>query len=304
MRRVSFRVRNPRTKTLPSGIPLSTSTQPFLLFRVMNAGAIVFASPHSGRVYPPELLSLTGLPAAELRRGEDRFVDKLLDGVSGSGVPRILAQMARAWIDLNRDPAELDPELFDSVPPDARVSARVSAGLGIVPRAFAPGMPIYRERLSLTDGRARIEAVHVPYHAAVAALLDEARARHGFAVLIDCHSMPSQGGARVVVGDLNGQSASAAVAGAVADALGAVGLSVARNDPYAGAYTLERHGQPACGVHAVQLEFDRALYLDAEGGTLLPGAARLADNITRFAACLALRLSELRMATPWAMAAE
>lgn len=265
---------------------------------------MVFASPHSGRLYPPTLLSMTGLPAAALRRGEDRFVDKLLGGVAAAGAPRVIAEIARAWIDLNRDPAELDPDLFDAVPPDARASARVSAGLGIVPRAFAPGKPIYRERLSLAEGRARIAGVHTPYHAAIAALLGEARARHGFAVLIDCHSMPSQGGARVVVGDLNGRSASAAVAGAVEEALGAAGLSVARNDPYAGAYTLERHGRPGSGIHAVQLEFDRALYLDDERGTLLPGAARLADSITCFAAWLSLRLADLRLGAPLAIAAE
>ncbi len=281
-----------------------TSSAAYRLLRAPNPGAVVFASPHSGRIYPPELLARTRLPAQALRRGEDRFVDRLLGGVAAMGVPCVLGEIARAWIDLNRDPAELDPALFGAVPPDARASPRVAAGLGVIPRAFAPDGPIYEGQLELDEAPRRIAAVHAPYHSALAALLAEARARHGYAVLIDCHSMPSLGGARVVVGDLKGKSATAAVSSAVAAGLNAIGLSVALNDPYAGAYTLERHGRPEAGVHAVQIEIDRALYLDSDRQTLLPGATHLAANMGRFAADLASRVARLGLAQEWAIAAE
>ncbi len=266
-------------------------------------GPLVFSSPHSGRHYPGTLLRQVRLPVRALRQGEDRHVDRLIEGVDAVHVPRVLAMFARAYVDLNRDPRELDPVLFDAPVPLARASERVSAGLGVIPRAFAPGQAIYAARLPLAEAETRIAAVHVPYHDAIARLLERARAIHGYAVLIDCHSTPSLAGApRVILGDLHGRSAGARVADAAAAALVDVGLSVARNVPYAGAYTLERHGRPLQGIHALQIEIDRALYLDSDRLTLLPGATLLAARLTRFAVQLRGGLEGL--AGTFAVAAE
>ena len=278
-------------------IPLITYDPPFVLSDCASPGPLVFASPHSGRVYPEALLRQTRLPREALRKGEDRFVDRLIAGVGGQGSPILAATVARAYIDLNRAPDELDPDLILDLPPYARVTPRVGAGLGIIPRTLAPGESIYAGKLSLAEALERIAAVHTPWHVELDRLLARARRRHGFALLIDCHSMPSVPGApRAVVGDLHGRSANAAIGASVEMELRAVGLSVARNTPYAGAYTLERHGRPEAGVHAVQIEFDRSLYLDAASATLVPSAARLTAQIARFSAALTARLGAASLA--------
>ena len=283
-------------------IPPFAVTSAFCVTDSAAVGPLVFASPHSGRDYPQALLRRTRLPLRSLRKGEDRYVDLLIGEVDA---PRVLAGVARAWIDLNRDPAELDPLLFDTLPSVVRASDRVAAGLGVIPRAFAPGQPIYTATLPLAEAHDRIAQAHMPYHAAIAGLLARARARHGYAVLIDCHSMPSQSGcARVVLGDLHGRAAASEIADAAAAALGAVGLPVSRNIPYAGAYTLERHGRPADCVHALQIEIDRALYLDSERMTLLPRAAALTAQLARFAVELGAVLERGASARAFAVAAE
>ncbi len=244
----------------------------------------------------------TRLPLMALRRGEDRYVDRLIEGVRA---PCVLAAVARAFIDHNRDPDEIDPELFDHVPPTARVSDRVAAGLGIVPRAFVAGEAIYAGRLPIAEAHRRIAAVHVPYHDEIARLLGRARAREGHALLIDCHSMPSRPGtAQAVLGDLNGRSAAGEIVDCVEAALRDAGFTVARNAPYAGAYTLERHGRPRNGVHAVQIELDRALYLDSERLTLTAGAARVAERLAGFAADVEQRLAKIAGQAMPAIAAE
>ncbi len=285
-------------------IRMDTVMVPFRIIDVSRPGPLVFASPHSGRVYPTELLRRTRLKVSALRRGEDRNVDGLIRGVAAHGAPCVLGEVARAYIDLNRHPDELDPELFD-LPPDTRPTSRVTAGLGVIPRAFAPGEPIYGAKLPLEEAQTRIRSVHTPYHAEVHRLLERARALHGHALLIDCHSMPSlPGGPRVVVGDLHGRSAAPQVSDLVIAGMRDLGLSVVHNLPYAGAYTLERHGRPAAGIHAVQIEFDRAMYLDGVVGTLLPGAARLAEKIARLAAELSRRLHALHAGRGYSIAAE
>ena len=230
---------------------------------------LVLASPHSGRDYPAAFLARTRLTLGQLRRAEDAYVDGLLSGVAASGVPVLTARYGRSWLDLNRGAGELDPAMYVE-PFDThadQLSDRVQAGLGVVPRVAAQGLDIYATRLSIDEARARIARVHVPWHATLTTLTGLAAARHGYAVLLDCHSMPSPGpvrggAAQIVLGDLHGRSASAALVETIAAHFTAAGLRVARNAPYAGGYTTAAHGRPEHGVHAVQIEIDRALYMD------------------------------------------
>ena len=233
------------------------------------AGPLVLASPHSGRDYPAAFLAATRLTLAQLRRAEDAFVADLIGPAAGAhGVPLIAARYGRSWLDLNRDPGEIDPAMVvDPLAADpAQASDRVAAGLGVIPRIAAHGLDIYAGRLRHAEIAARLAAVHAPYHAALAELLAAARAHNGFAVLLDCHSMPTPpGGAaapQIVVGDRFGASAAAGLILAVERHFAAAGLRVARNVPYAGGFTTSRYGRPASGIHAVQVEIDRALYMD------------------------------------------
>lgn len=272
--------------------------------------ALVFASPHSGTYYPPELVAAARVDLAELRRGEDALVDRLLAGVAGPDAITVSARHARAYVDLNRDPGELDPEMFAPPLPAAtlRASDRVAAGLGVIPRALSPGQPIYAAPLPASEAAARLAAAHAPWHALIEARLAAARAAHGYAILIDCHSMPTPPGARppaIVVGDLQGRSAAPALVVLAEALLRARGLSVARNDPYAGAYTLERHGRPWAGTHAIQLEIDRARYLDSGGRAPGRGFAAMQGHLAALAAGLADGAARLALGAPAArLAAE
>jgi N-formylglutamate amidohydrolase len=250
----------------------TSGTAPFSVVRPARLTTpLVFASPHSGRHYPLEMLAASSLDAAAIRRSEDAFVDVLINGAVAHGAPIISAGFARAYIDVNREPYELDQAMFeDELPPFASVrTARVAAGLGSIARVVAEGQEIYRDKLTFSDAKQRIEQVHRPYHEALGALLEEARATFGVAILIDWHSMPSAAtgtgrgpGPDVVLGDRFGASCSRLVTGAVERELSALGYRVARNAPYAGGYTTEFYGKPERDVHALQIELNRALYLD------------------------------------------
>jgi N-formylglutamate deformylase len=243
---------------------------------------LVLASPHSGRHYPAALLAGSRLTLAQLRRAEDALVDALLEGIAG--VPVLAATHARCWIDLNRRPDELDPEMFDGplTVPVARTE-RVQAGLGVIPRLAAPGLEIPARRWPASEAVARLAGLHVPWHRRIAGLMATAAARHGSALLIDCHSMPSPGGPRppqIVLGDCHGQSAHPAIVQAIEDHFRRAGWRVARNAPYAGGHTTRAHGRPELGLHAVQIEIDRALYLDGQRLTLHAGAGRVRTAMT------------------------
>lgn len=248
---------------------------------------MVLASPHSGREYPPAFLAQSRLSLGQLRRAEDAFVDELLADAVGLGVPLVAARYGRAYLDLNRDADELDPAMIaDPLPPSAgQASDRVAAGLGVVPRIAAHGLDIYASRLRLADVQSRVGALHRPYHAAIDELLMRARQRHGFAVLLDCHSMPTPPGAaaapQFVLGDLHGQTASPALVEAIEATISRDGLRVARNAPYAGGYTTLRHADPAGGVHVVQIEVDRALYMDSTRLARHAGFAAVAATLKR-----------------------
>ena len=227
---------------------------------------MVFASPHSGRLYPPDLLDASRLSPDALRRSEDAYVDALFAHAPAFGAPLICAAYARAYVDLNRAPYDLDPAMFaDPLPAFAReVGGRARAGLGSIARIVAEGEDIYRRKLTFAEADRRIRAVHAPFHAALEALLGAAHARFGAAVLVDCHSMPSaaaEGAPDVVLGDRHGASCAALVVDTAERALRGAGLRVVRNAPFAGGHITARHGRPAEGRHALQVEVNRGLYL-------------------------------------------
>jgi N-formylglutamate deformylase len=241
---------------------------PFRLDRpVRQTVPFLFASPHSGRSYPASLLERTRLDATTLRRSEDAFVDELFAGAVGLGAPLLAAHFPRAFLDVNRGIAELDAGMFDgalAVPVDAP-SPRVAAGLGVIPRIVRDGAEIYRGKLARGEADARLSQLYKPYHRALAGLMEETRVRFGVAVLIDCHSMPSALSVPdIVLGDRYGASATPQLTARAEAALTREGFSVARNTPYAGGHTTVLYGKVASGCHALQVEINRALYLDED----------------------------------------
>jgi N-formylglutamate deformylase len=249
---------------------------------------LVFASPHSGRDYSPEFVALARLDARALRRSEDAFVDELFSAAPALGAPLLAANFPRAWCDVNREPFELDPGMFDApLPPWVNsASPRVGAGLGTLARIVATGDAIYRRRLSFAEAEARIEACWRPYHAALAALIEETRARFGMCVLLDCHSMPAHPAQAadppdMVLGDAHGTSCAPRATRVVEVALQRLGYRIRRNDPYAGGYITRHYGRPREGVHALQIEVARPLYMDEARIERHAGFARLRADLTR-----------------------
>ena len=237
---------------------------------------VVIAVPHAGRHYPPALIAAARLPRAALETIEDRHVDLLAVDAVAAGAVAIVARMARALVDLNRDPREIDAAILRGGA-SARIeqlrTEKVVGGLGVVPSRIAAGGAVWKRPLDARDIAARIASAHTPYHAAIAQALAAAHARHGIAVLLDLHSMPPLApphAARIVLGDRHSESCDPrfmAIAALVAARHGHPG---ARNRPYSGGFTLDRHGRPRYGIHALQLEIDRSLYLD--DALLAPGA--------------------------------
>ena len=275
--------------------------RPFEVLRPATRAAatpLVFASPHSGRHYPADMGASAALDPAAMRRSEDAFVDDLLRPAPRHGCAVICARYARAYIDVNREAFELDQAMFgESLPAHARRrTARVAAGLGSIARVVAEGQEIYDRKLTFGEAAARIETVHAPYHAALAALVEEARAAHGYAVLIDWHSMPSaaveadtrlKSAPAAVLGDRFGASCAPLLMKTLEAELNALGLETARNTPYAGGYTTEAYGRPAEGLHAIQVELNRALYLHEATMVRSTGYASLAGAMEQLFARLA-----------------
>ncbi len=251
--------------------------------------AVVIAVPHAGRSYPAAMLAAARLPRSALETIEDRYADLLVADAVAAGAVAIVARMARAYVDLNRDPREIDAAILATPPGAGAVlaSARVAGGLGVVPSRIAAGGAVWRRPLAAADMAERLAGVHAPYHDAIAAALDKAVARHGHAVLIDCHSMPPLGtGIGLVIGDRHGGSAAPRFVEAASRAARAHGLSVARNRPYAGGHTLDRHGAPHARRPAFQIEIDRALYLDAGQTDPGPGLPRMRAIVAAIAAAV------------------
>jgi len=241
--------------------------------------AVVFASPHSGRDYPWSFIRGTILDDHTIRSSEDAFVDKLFDVAPQFGAPLLKAGAPRAFVDLNRSADELDPALIDGVRKAAQ-NPRVATGLGVVPRVVANGRAIYRGKLTLAEAERRIETYWKPYHDALQRQLTETHRVFGRAILIDCHSMPHEAmdsvermgvkRPQVVLGDRFGSSADNEIVDRIEGAFIEAGLVVTRNTPFAGAYTTQQYGRPSRGQHAVQIEIDRALYMDEV--TITPNA--------------------------------
>ena len=284
----------------PIAAPPQDAMGAFVIERPVPGAAatpLILASPHSGRVYPPQMMAATRLTSASIRRSEDAFVDGLIEAAPAHGATTIAARMARVFFDVNREPWELDPAMFEGeLPAYARGrSARVAAGLGAIARIVAEGEEIYHRKLSFAEARDRVEGVHRPYHEALSALIAEAKAAHGVALLIDCHSMPAAAasqaglgaGCDIVLGDRFGASCSLTVSRLVERELQAMGYVVARNAPYAGGYTTEHYGRPGRGVHALQIEVNRAIYMDEQSLELNAGFARLKADFERLVSVLA-----------------
>ncbi|MEJ2816187.1 MULTISPECIES: N-formylglutamate amidohydrolase [unclassified Caulobacter] len=265
---------------------------------------LVFASPHSGRLYPPDMMAAARLTAQDLRGSEDAFVDDLIAGAPAQGACVIRARLARAYIDLNRDAWELDPAMFEDALPDfaqAR-TARVAAGLGAIARVAGEGRPIYARKLTFAEAKARIETAHRPYHDALDRLLAQARNAHGLAILVDWHSMPAAaarghrarggGPCDIVLGDRFGAACGPKLTALMEKTLEGLGYRVARNAPYAGGYTTEHYGRPARRTHAIQVEINRALYMNETTREPTEGLARLKAHIESVTARL--------VATDWA----
>ena len=237
---------------------------------------LVLAVPHAGRVYPPDLFDTSAVPLAILEQLEDRYADLLIGKAIEMGAVAIVARVARAWIDLNRGEEDLDPMLRDPPGSGPPQSARARSGLGLLPRRVGR-RDLWREPPSAASATARIATIHHPYHAAIAEALDAANRRFGHAVLIDCHSMPTLAGMRpprIVIGDAHGRSAGRNVAAEVARIARAEGWVSTLEAPYGGAHAWPRHGRPQDNVHALQIEIDRALYLDSAMRTPAEGLRR------------------------------
>lgn len=282
----------PTVRTANGDVPAFELVEP-----ADNRIPFVFCSPHSGRDYPADLIAATRLTSETVRRSEDLFVDRLFDFVPELGAPLLVARFPRAYLDVNREPYELDPSMFAEALPDYANagSIRVAGGLGTIPRIVAENEEIYRTVLPLSEGLERIESVYKPFHQALEDALARTRDRFGMAILVDCHSMPSSvralpGGRRpdIVIGDRFGTSAAGRLVTIATSRLAAQGYDVARNKPYAGGFITERYGRPPVGFHAIQIEINRALYADErtyrphEGFDLLKN--RLAAFVAGFAA--------------------
>jgi len=258
---------------------------------------LVFSSPHSGRHYPVDFIESSRLGLERLRRSEDAYVEELFAGVTGHGAPLLAARYPRAFLDLNREPFELDPDLFeDALPAFANTrSLRVQGGLGTIARVVGEAEEIYRRRLTVAEALARIERLYWPYHSQLSALIERTRRCFGLAVLIDCHSMPSGDAsssgpgsrAHFVLGDRFGSACAPELTRFVEAVLKGMGYDVALNRPYAGGYITEHYGAPAQGVHALQLEINRALFTDEARLTLSDGFTPLRRQLMQLVAGMA-----------------
>jgi N-formylglutamate deformylase len=272
---------------------------------------LVINSPHSGRIYPRRFLDRSRLDGLTLRRSEDAFVDELLAPCVALGAPLMAANFPRAYLDVNREPYELDPRMFDGrLPSFANTrSMRVAGGLGTVARVVGDAQEIYDQRISVTEALQRIDGLYKPYHRTLRRVFTRLHRDFGAAMLIDCHSMPSATGARderpradLVLGDRYGTSCVPIIAETIEATMREFGYVVSRNKPYAGGFITEHYGNPTAGLHAIQLEINRALYMDERRYQRTSSFTKLASQFELLADRLAeIPLEELR---PYRAAAE
>ena len=273
---------------------------------------LVVTSPHSGADYPDDFVAAARLDPLTLRRSEDSFVDAIFAAAPDLGAPLLAARFPRAYLDVNREPWELDPAMFSDVLPgfvNAR-SPRVRMGLGTIARIVASGEEIYGRKLRFAEARRRVDALYHPYHHALRRLVDETEANFGGYLLLDCHSMPSaasavggQDGADIVLGDCYGASCAPRIVEAARAFLAERNFAVVLNAPYAGGFTTGHYGNPRRGRHALQIEINRALYMDERRYRKKPGFERLATEMTGLIAHLGKIMLE-SLAAPLRPAAE
>lgn len=267
------------------------------------AAPFLFGSPHSGRIYPASFLQSSRLDPVALRRSEDFMTDELFAGVLDHGLPLLKANFPRAYLDVNREPYELDPRMFSGrLPAFANTrSMRVAGGLGTIARVVADAQEIYSGPLQVEDALTRVERLYMPYHRTLENTLNTLRGSYDFAVLVDCHSMPSTAAddnrprPDIVLGDRYGTSCSALIANAAQTLLEKLGYTVRRNTPYAGGFITERYGLPARGLHTLQIEVNRGLYMDETAMKRSSGFAQLQRDMATFAgAFVAYVMAELQ----------
>lgn len=273
----------------------------------LHSVPLVLASPHSGRDYPAAFLAQSSLDPLTLRRSEDSYVDELFAAAPEFGAPLLKAIFPRAFLDVNREAYELDPLMFEDALPDFVLTntPRVAAGLGTIARQVASGAEIYRRKLSFEDAQRRIQQLYMPYHAALSGLIQASLAKFSRCLLLDCHSMPSIGGPtdmdsgaeRVdfVLGDCYGRSCAPQVTDMVEKFLFRLGYCVVRNSPYAGGYTTRHYGNPAAGVHVLQIEINRRLYMAELSHEKNSGFPQLQSRMTALIAQVAAFLGSDRL---------
>lgn len=281
---------------------------------VRHAVPAVFNSPHSGRQYPAAFLKASRLDPLTLRRSEDCFIDELFSPAVELGAPLLRAHFPRAYLDVNREPYELDPSMFGETLPDFANtgSVRVAGGLGTIPRIVSEHEEIYRRPLAFTEAQARIDALYWPYHDALRDLIERTARRFGVALLLDCHSMPSTAApmvngmglarADIVLGDRYGSTCAPSITACLEDLLLARGLTVVRNKPYSGGFITQSYGRPNDGYHTLQIEVNRGLYADERTIRPTPGFAPLKSALAAVIASFLSMLPDLF--APRAIAAE
>lgn len=275
---------------------------PFSLYNAERpASPLMLSVPHAGRDYPGPLLDALRVPAGTLLRLEDRYADRLVQPAIAAGQAAIVAHRARAWADLNRAEADFDRTMFSGAGiPSATPGAKTRGGLGLIPRRLHGVGELWRTSFDADDYRERIQGFHRPYHQAIRSTLASIHATYGTAILLDVHSMPPLGQSagqqfspdtapQFVVGDRFGRTAGSRYTDSTVTFLRDMGYRVALNAPYPGDYLLETHGRPAANIHALQLEIDRSLYLDAawqEPTEQMDSIARLVLSLVQLLAAL------------------
>ncbi len=295
-------VKKPNGATLddPSNALAEGALAPYRLDEPAQLSSpLVFVSPHSGEHYPPSFIAESRLDALALRGSEDAFVDQLFAAAPQFGAPLLCAHYPRAYLDVNREPWELDPEMFEGELPSYvnANSYRVTGGLGTLARVVSNGAEIYAGKLDFAEAERRVKSIYMPFHERLKRLIADAREAFGCAVVIDCHSMPSVGGpmdkdtgrrrADVILGDRFGSSCADAVTDAAEQTFRSLTYSVARNTPYAGGFTTRNYGRPGAGVHTMQIELNRGLYMDEQAMERLAEFATVADHMTAVIEALA-----------------
>lgn len=268
---------------------------PYRLRRpVRQTVPLVFASPHSGNNYPPEFLAQSRLDPHALRKSEDSFVDELFAAAPGFGAPLLAADFPRVFCDVNREPWEMDPQMFEGPLPSwvNSNSPRVQAGLGTIARIVTSGEPVYRARLTFAEAEERVRRYWQPYHEALNTLIEETRSSFGICILVDCHSMPAHPAQTAnppdfVLGDAHGTTCAQRITRTAEEVLQGMGYRVRRNDPYAGGYVTRHYGRPRENIHALQIEVARGLYMDEKLIERRPGMAALTRDLSRLVARLA-----------------